>query len=250
MKLPHYQGAFYDDFFLSFDNDSVSVSRNRGNTWSQSALPARQSPLQGVPLHAGNLIVRSGDTISIATDSSFYVSSDRGSTWRLAIDGLDSNVCALASDYNGHIYARAGYHSLVVFDCAAARWHRITSDLDFIISNLAWSPKGLLLGTYGSPVYRISPDALQLSVAQTTRVDSNALFAYPNPADDRVLLKQDAALRGTARLVNESGRVVLEQPYDSAHSLDVSTIPDGSYICTLSTGGVVKSAALVVHHIH
>jgi hypothetical protein len=94
-------------------------------------------------------------------------------------------------------------------------------------------------------VFTSDPVIIDVGVAERSQ---NGFNMMPNPANDIVTLSF-AADFGPAviQITDVAGRVVLtDQAAQPVHSVDVSMLPAGTYIVSVSNGELVSGARLVI----
>lgn len=164
----------------------------------------------------------------------------------VAPNGISGEVNTLARQFAAgdfSYYVRVRGDSCTAVDTSSAA-NNITAScetMDNTGMNQDWTSDGPL------PATRCLPTAIvEEAIAERLRL-------YPNPVNNTLHLSLTGTEQSTFQLslVNVLGEVVLHDqlmitPGVNAHSFDVSELPGGVYICTVTDGKVTYSQRLVV----
>jgi PKD repeat protein len=80
-------------------------------------------------------------------------------------------------------------------------------------------------------------------ISKTALLQDDAL--YPNPAKDKMFLKQDF-LGADLRIADISGRILVARKSLKSTRIDLSSIPDGTYLISVTQKGQTRSGKLVI----
>ena len=204
------------------DNYNSDISTDDGNTWNRLALPnlyfagvtyygflcwAQDSLFHYTPdegqtwnyayvndtLARGNAFIHSAaGRIWLAYDSVLELSTDAGSTWSRAMNGLTrSPLRAITTDPYGHTYCIQGYLapgygspitcSIYGWNPLSQRWNQLTPDTALSVYSLCANSKYLFLGTQAG-VFRVAITDFPLGISPPLQSEAAIAIAYPDPA--------------------------------------------------------------------
>jgi len=119
--------------------------------------------------------------------------------------------------------------------------------LDMMVGN--WSGGVELYSTELDP-------PVTMDIEEPTGYAGKSLYIFPNPAGNQIHVNiEDADISGEfiLRVLDIRGTIIMEEPVsgNSQNSIDVSSLPDGLYICTVSMPGSgyhVAASKLIIQH--
>ncbi|RYG11373.1 MAG: T9SS type A sorting domain-containing protein [Chitinophagaceae bacterium] len=152
--------------------------------------------------------------------------------WVKNHQGGASYARGMAFDVNGGIYLTGQLNSSVV---------------DFEFGSGVFEMSALPANTTDAFItkWAVETNGLQ------EQTEKNGIIMYPNPASSFVTIQAEATGKGaTYSVIDVLGRQVKNGPLPESRQLDVSKIPEGSYIIRVDckTDGIIKTAFLVVKH--
>jgi len=236
-------------------DDSVSfknVSTAPAGTSSKANIAVIKSAPAVVYMSCGNTIYRSGD---------------KGATWINASAGLPSlNISKIHHDIyskDESMYIAVGPASVYYKNKNLTSWVNyshglptITNIRDFMIYNDGNYANSVLRvayygrGVWETPLYNSSVTP----ITETTNEGNNALTVFPNPSKESVNISFIIPETAPAELAicDALGKVVKVivdikklNPGEYNHTIDISALKPGAYVCKLNVNGVVKSKVLV-----
>ncbi|NNE28546.1 MAG: T9SS type A sorting domain-containing protein, partial [Saprospiraceae bacterium] len=139
-------------------------------------------------------------------------------------------------------------------------WHLLDGDLPAVsIYELIAVDDQVVAATHGRGIWTTTLSGLQWPIDVVAGIEDelnqNSFSIYPNPADLNTSLQFEALNPGpmVLRLIDETGRVVLERNYNNANgknefALNTSKLANGVYIINLQQNRTKISRRLVVRH--
>ena len=94
-------------------------------------------------------------------------------------------------------------------------------------------------------------DDILLDLVSTTseHTGSSAFMIYPNPTADKIRLYVNSNLSAVVKIMDQSGRIVLEKSFDHANDkeLNLQSLTSGSYVLQLeNSSGMIRKKLIKI----
>ncbi len=221
---PSVQGLVYaiyanGDRVIVFANDAISISNDRGKTWSVEPPPSYAGAV-------GISIAGTANTI-IANTQDIYKTVNGGTDWIDIAINLPTRIDRLFLNDNNVVLGTV--NGVYFSRDTGSTWRASNAGLQVETPAVAMDSKYLYAGTFGSSLWRL-PRA-EANVAATTN-NSNFLL-YPNPANEVVTIGcSDAASTKNVTIYDELGREVRSFAY-RAGAISLAGLHAGVYQCVV-----------------
>ena len=95
------------------------------------------------------------------------------------------------------------------------------------------------------PTERLVLSAYEPNYLDVAEINSNSISVYPNPTSESIHIKGLQELNANARLVDQSGRIIISKKISNGESIDISMLEKGSYILNIDQNGTTYTKRIV-----
>jgi hypothetical protein len=175
-----------------------------------------------------------------------YMSRDSGQTWMKANDGLDTEwgIRSFAYlDKNIFVTTETGiYYS----DNYGRNWNQLNDGLiNTNTSAIEIFHDTVYAGTYGNGIWKHDIKSIPLSIPETAC--RNRIMFYPNPAADFITFDTGDKIFNHIRIIDLTGRQILNVPWHAGEPINISAIPEGAYIIQNIGKNEIYTDKLIIH---
>lgn len=209
-------------------------SNNNGVTWSALSTT-------GLPQWIWSLVNHNGQLFA-GTPIGLYTSTDGGNTWALTGNGLGEVAVRLLKSVGNALFLADEADFFVSLD-NGSNWSSVADGLPpDEVNTIFQSDDNLIAGTNYNGIW-MRPVNNLLPVAEIPNIAE--VSVWPNPATNYLNIKMHSHHHVNATLSDGTGRELGRFQFTNNHCLDISHLPAGFYLLTLSSGQNVRVTRFV-----
>jgi hypothetical protein len=193
-----------------------------------------------------NALAHSSDALyAYISVHGMYVSKDNGESWSKATNGLDTDWGIRSFSYQDKNIFVSTEKGVYYSDNYGQNWNLLNDGLINVnTSSIVILEDTLYVGTYGNGIWKHDIKSIPLSISESNIIDN--LDFYPNPASKDINIVLSTYQNGEIQIFDLMGRKVLSKPFQKSENVDVSSMPNGTYIVSLKLNDKIKTSKLII----
>ena len=174
-----------------------------------------------------------------------YVSKNNGQSWTKATNGLDTDRGIRSFAYQDKNIFVSTEKGVYYTDDYGQKWNLLNDGLINVnTSSIVILEDTLYVGTYGNGIWKYDIKTIPLSSSEPTTIDHLAI--YPNPALNDIKIGLPTYQNSEIHIFDLMGRKIFSQRILKSETVDISRIPNGTYIISLKLNDKIKSDKLII----
>jgi hypothetical protein len=175
-----------------------------------------------------------------------YVSRDKGESWSMATNGLETDWGIWSYAYSDKNVFVATHKGIFYSDDHGQHWHILNDSLpNHDVRSIALYQDTLYAGTLGNGIWKHDMASIPLSI-QENKYSSEPLWIFPNPASDFIYVDNVNFPSCRVQMIDLMGRQIINKQLDSNGMLMLSGIPSGTYMLTVVRGKDPAKSKLII----
>lgn len=249
ISLPSQYCNSFNDFevynsqpFAAACGNGQLVKLDNSNNWilSNNGLPTDREPI--------DIAYCDSAIFTYVLAHGMYVSFDNGNNWTFASNGLNTGDFGIRdfANYGQHLFVSTE-NGVFVTSNYGQNWVECNDGLKNLnASAIKILNDTLYLGTYGNGIWKRAIEDISLFVSEYQNNSFN-LKIYPNPANEYLKLESPYYGNFIIQIFDVMGRKIFSKSVETNETIDISNIPNGTYLITLKTKKNIKTKKLIIN---